>query len=89
MRTYGVNFLVQRTLPRQEIQVYALTGLVVYDESPGAGGACTPLGAGVKLPLAGALKLRVDYRLLFLRSGDRPRTVPRRHRISVGVALAF
>jgi hypothetical protein len=87
--TYGVNVLVQGNLPGQRIQIYGLTGLGIYDESPGAGGGYTPLGAGVKVPISGALKLRVDYRLFFLKSGDQSPTVPRRHRISIGVALAF
>jgi hypothetical protein len=87
--TYGVNFLVQGNLPGKRMQIYGLAGWAIYDESPGAGGACTPLGVGAKVPLSGALKLRVDYRLFFLRSGDQAPTVPRRHRISVGVALAF
>jgi hypothetical protein len=77
------------TLPGRSTQFYGLAGLGIYDESPGAGGQCTSLGTGVKLPLSGALKLRVDYRLLFLSTGDRPPTVRHRHRISVGVALAF
>jgi hypothetical protein len=87
--TISFNFQFQKPLPRSRVQVYGTAGFGAYllldaGEPNNAHNA----GGGVKAPLAGPLKLRVDYRYFWLSPQDR---VPHHneHRITIGVVAGF
>ena len=87
LRTGMGNLLVQA--PFGDVQPYATVGAGLYRERL-AGAAETHaginLGGGVKVALAGPLRLRLDYRLFTLRGSPRHRTP---QRIYAGLNLAF
>jgi hypothetical protein len=66
------NVLLQTPLPLYGVQPYFTTGAGIYHESLGAHGDTglgLNMGGGVKVTLAGPLRLRVDYRVFRLGSG--------------------
>ena len=72
---------------------FGIGGIGGYGESVGGGrgssGLAVNVGAGAILPLRGRLRLRLDYRLFFLRgSSDAEPVRPRRHRFSAGLSFA-
>lgn len=87
-RTGMVNALVQT--PTSGAQVYATIGGGIYREELAGGPRETNtginLGGGIKLNLAGPVKLRLDYRLFKLR-GDAVYTTI--HRAYVGLNAGF
>lgn len=93
LTTGSVNVLLQTPLEVSRVQFYATTGGTVYRESlerpvdprrethVGAN-----LGAGLKMRIAGPLKLRVDYRVFRLRGTP---LHPTYHRFYAGGTLGF
>src|SRR5437899_2753669 len=96
VHTISVNLLANTPVRIHDAQLYGVAGLGLYGETGGGKGsgevAAKILGAGVKVPLGGALKLRLDYRLFFGNAPDAsagwPRSV-RSHRFSAGFSFAF
>lgn len=93
LTTGSVNVLLQTPIEVSRAQFYATTGGTFYREtldSPAAPHRETHVGAniggGVKLRLAGPLKLRLDYRLFRLRGAP---LQPTAHRFYAGGTLGF
>ena len=89
LKTFMGDVLVQAPIPIFGFQPYFTTGGGIYRETLGAHqetGLGTNVGGGVKVSLAGPLRLRVDYRLLKLGSGALNSPA---HRIYAGLNLKF
>ena len=89
LKTGSANALLQTPIAIMGVQPYVTAGGTVYRETLGthqdtSGGFNT--GGGVKISLAGPLRLRVDYRVFKLGSGAL--TSPA-HRIYAGLNLKF
>jgi len=83
------NVLLQPPLSIKGIQPYVTTGAGLYREKLGAigdTGLGFNTGAGVKVSLAGPLRLRIDYRLFRLGDDALHSTV---HRVYAGLNLQF
>lgn len=94
----NANILVQSRYPAHGVQFYGTGGFGLYGETfdGGAGSGevlAKNFGGGVKIKLAGPLRLRWDYRLFLL--GDTPDAARgvtiHKHpqRLSVGLSVAF
>ncbi len=89
LSTGMVNGLVQTPLPVSGMQFYGALGAGVYRETLGVrrethvGGS---IGGGVKIGVAGPLRLRLDYRLFRLQGAPLRATY---HRIYAGANLGF
>ncbi len=83
------NILVQTPIEVSRMQFYGTAGAGLYRERLGAtqetNGAVN-IGGGVKIGLAGPLKLRLDYRLFRLRGAP---LHPTWHRVYAGATLGF
>ena len=83
------NLLLQMPIDVSRMQFYGTAGVGVYRETLGplqetsVGGN---IGGGVKVKLAGPLRLRIDYRLFRLRGAPVNATY---HRLYSGVNLRF
>jgi Outer membrane protein beta-barrel domain len=89
LKTGSTNILLQTPVAIHGVQPYATTGVGFYKEVLGTHDELGPAfntGAGVKLSLAGPLRLRVDYRVFKLGSGARYSPA---HRVYVGLNLRF
>jgi hypothetical protein len=89
LKTFMGNVLLQSPLPIFGLQPYVTTGGGIYRETLGAHqdtAAGTNVGGGVKVSLAGPLRLRVDYRVFKLGSGALSSPA---HRIYAGLNLKF
>ncbi len=89
LRSGSGNVLLQTPLFVFGVQPYFTTGAGVYREGLGTHeqtGFAPNIGGGVKIALAGPLRLRVDYRIFKL--GDDALYSPT-HRIYGGLNLAF
>jgi hypothetical protein len=83
------NGLLQLPVPIFGIQPYVTAGAGIYRERLGDStdtGVAPNVGGGVKIALAGPLRLRVDYRAFRLGSGAR---YSPSHRIYAGLNLKF
>lgn len=83
------NVLLQTPIPVFGVQPYFTTGAGIYREVLGTHeqtGFAPNVGGGVKISLAGPLRLRVDYRIFTL--GDAALYSPT-HRVYAGLNLAF
>jgi opacity protein-like surface antigen len=83
------NVLLQTPFPIFGFQPYFTTGGGIYREELGAHeetGVGLNTGGGVKIALAGPLRLRVDYRVFNLGSGALNSPA---HRVYAGLNLAF
>jgi hypothetical protein len=83
------NVLLQTPLPIFGFQPYFTTGGGIYRETLVAHqqtGVGTNVGGGVKMSLAGPLRLRLDYRILRFGSGALHSPA---HRFYAGLNLAF
>lgn len=89
LRTIMANGLVQTPFPIAGLQLYATAGGGGYRETL-AGESETNvagnIGGGVKISIAGPLRLRLDYRVFTLRGEPRH---PRPHRLYAGLNLKF
>jgi hypothetical protein len=89
LKTFMGDVLLQSPLPIFGFQPYFTTGGGIYRETLGAHaetGAGTNVGGGVKVSLAGPLRLRVDYRVFKLGRGALNSPA---HRIYAGLNLKF
>ena len=89
LRTGMVNLLVQTPVPVGGVQFYATIGGGGYQEQLGDRSETnfgTNVGGGVKIALAGPLRLRLDYRLFALK-GEPLESKPQR--FYAGVNLTF
>ncbi len=83
------NVLVQTPLDVAGLQFYATAGAGFYRERLGARQethSAVNLGGGVKIGVAGPLKLRLDYRLFRLQGAPLHSTY---HRLYAGATLGF
>ena len=83
------NLLLQTPVPIFGVQPYFITGGGFYSETLGAHndlGISLNTGGGVKISLAGPLRVRVDYRVIKLGSGA---LFSPAHRIYAGLNLKF
>jgi hypothetical protein len=92
--TIGVNLLVQLPEAVNGIRWYATGGLGIHAQSWNGGGtygSSRSIGGGAKVPLAGPLKVRLDYRFFFFSAEEheRPPLYFHSHRISGGLTLEF
>jgi hypothetical protein len=86
LQTYMFNALI--TTPTN-VQLYATVGAGVYHETLGPASitnVATNIGGGIKFPLFGPIKARVDYRVFALRGAAH---VSRPQRIYAGINWAF
>jgi opacity protein-like surface antigen len=89
LRTGMGNLLLQTPFAVLGFQPYVTGGLGIYRETLGADhdtGVGLNTGAGVKISLAGPLRLRVDYRVFKLGSGAHYSPA---HRVYAGLNLKF
>ena len=89
LKSFMGNVLLQAPLPIFGFQPYFTTGGGIYRETLGTHevtGAGTNVGGGVKMSLAGPLRLRVDYRVFKLGSGALKSPA---HRVYAGLNLKF
>jgi len=89
LKTGMVNVLFQSPIAIHGFQPYFTTGTGVYRERLGdlvETGLAPNVGGGVKIGLAGPLRLRVDYRVLKLGSGA---LYSPAHRVYAGLNLKF
>ncbi len=89
LSTGMANLLVQTPLDVQKTQFYGTAGAGLYRERLGATTETSVginLGGGVKIRVAGPLKLRLDYRLFRLQGAPVHPTV---HRVYAGATLGF
>lgn len=93
LTTGSVNVLLQTPIEVSRVQFYATTGGTVYRETLEGGAerrrethVGANLGGGLKLRVAGPLKLRLDYRLFRLRGTP---LHPTYHRFYAGGTLGF
>jgi opacity protein-like surface antigen len=87
LRTYMFNGLLQTPIPIAGLQFYATAGGGLYretldDDSETSVGI--NVGGGVKMSLAGPLRLRFDYRAFTLR-GDARHSKPQRFYVGLNV----
>jgi hypothetical protein len=83
------NVLLQTPVAFFGVQPYVTTGIGVYSETLGSQndmGLAYNAGGGVKISLAGPLRLRVDYRVFTLGSGA---LYSPAHRVYAGINLKF
>jgi len=86
LRTGSFNVLV---MTPTRLQLYATVGGTVYRESllgESETSVGTNIGGGIKMPLAGPLRLRIDYRIFALRGAPISKTP---HRFYAGLNLGF
>ena len=89
LKTYAGNVLLQTPFTIFGIQPYFTTGAGLYQEKLGTAsdtGFALNTGGGVKITLAGPIRLRVDYRVIKLGSGA---LYSPAHRIYAGLNLKF
>ena len=89
LRTYMVNALLQTPIPLAGLQFYATAGGGAFRETLNAvteTNAGMNVGGGVKMSLAGPLRLRLDYRAFTLRGTA---LHPRPQRFYAGLNLKF
>lgn len=89
LKVGSANGLVQTPVPIFGFQPYATAGAGIFRERLGTStetGLTPNVGGGVKISLAGPLRLRVDYRVFKLSTGAR---FAPSHRMYVGLNLKF
>ena len=89
LKTGSGNVLLQTPVPVFGVQPYVTTGAGYYSETLGARtdqGFGYNTGGGVKISLAGPLRVRVDYRVFKLGSSA---LYSPAHRVYVGLNLKF
>ena len=89
LRTYMVNALLQTPIPVAGLQFYATAGGGAFRETLNAVSETNVgmnVGGGVKMSLAGPLRLRLDYRVFTLRGTA---LHPRPQRFYAGLNLKF
>lgn len=89
LATGMANVLIQTPIDVSGMQVYGTAGVGLYRERRGVAqetSGAANIGGGVKIGLAGPVKLRLDYRLFRLRGTP---LHPTWHRLYAGATLGF
>jgi hypothetical protein len=89
LRTFMFNGLAQTPIPIGGMQFYATAGGGLYRETVTASSETSVgvnVGGGVKMSLAGPLRLRLDYRVFTLKGSPR---YPTPQRFYAGINLKF
>lgn len=89
LRTGTVNVLAQTPFSVSGLQFYATVGAGLYQEEGGGlqeTGGATNVGGGVKIAVAGPLRMRIDYRVFSLRGLPQHDTS---HRVYAGLNIGF
>jgi hypothetical protein len=89
LRTGMVNVLAQTPFSISGLQFYATVGAGLYQEKGGGlqdTSAATNVGGGVKIAVAGPLRMRVDYRVFSLRGSPQHDTY---HRLYASLNIGF
>ncbi|MEN3338659.1 MAG: hypothetical protein V7647_2335 [Acidobacteriota bacterium] len=89
LRTFMLNGLAQTPFPIAGLQFYATAGAGAFRETLGTfseSNVGVNVGGGVKMSLAGPLRLRLDYRVYTLRGTP---VYPRPQRFYAGLNLKF
>lgn len=89
LKTFMINGLLQTPIPVAGVQFYGTAGVGGYRESfadDAETNVGMNIGGGIKMSLAGPLRLRLDYRVFNLR-GDARHERP--HRVYAGLNLKF
>ena len=90
LKTYMLNGLVQTPIPVAGMQFYATAGGGIFRETLNEdteSNVGMNIGGGVKMKLAGPLRLRLDYRVFTLRGADVRHARPQR--FYAGLNLKF
>jgi hypothetical protein len=89
LKTGMANVMVQT--PTSGVQLYATTGAGLYHETLGTDGntnLATNIGGGLKLSIAGPVRLRLDYRVIHM-NGRVDTTTSNVQRFYAGINLKF
>ena len=89
LRTFMFNGLVQTPIPIGGVQFYGTAGGGVFRETLNTDSETNVginVGGGIKMTLAGPLRLRVDYRVFTLQGSPRH---PKPQRFYVGINVKF
>lgn len=89
LATGSVNLVVQTPLEISRAQLYGTAGAGLYRESLGPRretSVAGNVGGGIKIRVAGPLKLRLDYRMFRLQGEPLHRVW---HRVAAGATLGF
>lgn len=89
LRTGTVNVLAQTPFSVSGLQFYATIGAGLYQEKGGGlqeTGGATNVGGGVKISVAGPVRMRIDYRAFTLRGSPQHDTY---HRLYAGLNIGF
>ena len=89
LKTGMANLLVQTPFGIAGLQFYATAGAGLYQEEGGGIGDTnggTNVGGGVKISVAGPIRMRVDYRVFSLRGSPQHDT---HHRLYAGLNIGF
>jgi len=96
VRTISGNLVVDTPVRVHGGRVYVIGGLGLYGETGRGRGsgevAATDFGVGMKIPVAGAIKFRLDYRVFLGHTPDASGGFPKSvhsQRFSAGLTLAF
>ena len=89
--TGSINLLIQPDVPVRGMLIYGIGGVGAYGEAFGSGvgggvDTCTNVGGGVKVALAGPLRVRLDYRVFLLHGMPKDK---RPQRLYAGLSLGF
>ena len=89
LRTGMFNLLVQTPFGISRLQFYGTAGGGIYQEGGGgleATNAGSNIGAGIKIAVAGPIRMRLDYRVFTLRGSPQHDT---HQRLYAGLNLGF
>jgi len=89
LRTGMANVLVQTPFGVSGLQFYATAGAGLYQEEGGGlrdTSGATNVGGGVKIAVAGPIRMRLDYRVFSLRGSPQHDT---HHRLYAGLNIGF
>ena len=87
------NLVIQPPVRVGPADLYFIAGFGLYGEVGGNALSTGPstvadVGAGVKIPIAGAVKLRVDYRAFLGQASENDRAI-HSQRVAAGLSLVF
>ncbi len=89
LRTGSVNVFAQTPFGISGLQFYATVGAGAYQEEGGGlldTSGATNVGGGVKIAVAGPIRMRLDYRVFSLRGSPQHDT---HHRLYAGLNIGF
>lgn len=91
--TFGVNLLVDTPIQIHGARLYGSAGLGLLGKWDGSGaeigGPAKNVGGGARIPIAGGILLRLDYRAFFVESGQGDYRPGHARRLAAGISFAF